>query len=112
MPITRKTGAGLPAHRLDERGELLLERLARLGVHAQQVLSDEPGHHLADRRRAHAQALGQARGDHRLTLAVHVPDHHEVLGRRARWLGARYLGLRHRPILEGPGVSSFAEPAD
>ena len=72
--------------------------LSRVRVDGQQAFPDQASDHLAHRRCADPQALRQPRSDHRLPLAVHVADRHQVLGGSLGRLprGAR---LRHGPIL-------------
>ena len=83
-------------------------QLARLAVDRNKPLPAEARDHLGDGRRAHAEPLGQARRDHRLPLAVHVADRHQVLGRGlGRFAGAQCV--RHSSILECARVRSSSE---
>ena len=83
-------------------------QLAGLAINRDELLPHEASDHLGDGRRAHAEALGQARRDHRLPLAVHVADRHQVLGRGlARFPGAQCV--RHSSILERARVRSSSE---
>ena len=83
-------------------------QLAGFAVNRDELLPHEAGDHLGDGRRAHAEALRQARRDHRLPLAVHVADRHQVLGGSlARLPGAQCV--RHSSILERARVRSSSE---